>query len=64
MAPLVIAGPITGVLAGWLEGILVGGSGVTKVLGDLLITKFDGYFGDGEEFIWTPDGMLAAPALT
>ncbi len=36
----------------------------TKVLGDLLVTKFDGYFGDGEESIWTPGGILAAPALT
>ena len=36
----------------------------TKVLGDLLVTKFDGYFGDGDEFIWTPGGLLAAPALT
>jgi hypothetical protein len=36
---------------------------IIKVLGDLLVTKFDGYFGDGEEFIWTPGGMLAAPVL-
>jgi ferredoxin len=32
----------------------------TKVLGDLLVTKFDGYFGDGDEFVWTPGGLLAA----
>ena len=34
-----------------------------RVLDDLLVTKFDGYCGDGA-FIWTPGGMLAAPALT
>jgi hypothetical protein len=32
----------------------------TKVLGDLLVTKFDGYFGDGEEFFWTPAQGLPA----
>lgn len=32
----------------------------TKVLGDLLVTKFDGYFGDGEEFVWTPGGLQTA----
>jgi ferredoxin len=32
----------------------------TKVLGDLLVTKFDGYFGDGEAFVWTPGGLLTA----
>jgi hypothetical protein len=35
----------------------------TRVLDDLLVPKFDGYCGDGA-FIWTPGGMLAAPALT
>jgi ferredoxin len=35
----------------------------TKVLGDLLVTKFDGYFGDGEEFVWTPGGLQTDPAL-
>jgi ferredoxin len=32
----------------------------TKVLGDLLVTKFDGYFGDGEEFFWIPGKGLPA----
>jgi ferredoxin len=29
-----------------------------KVLGDVSVTKFDGYFGSGEESIWTPDREL------
>jgi uncharacterized membrane protein len=33
MAPIVIAGPITGLLAGWLEGTLVGGAGAAAVGG-------------------------------
>jgi ferredoxin len=32
-----------------------------KVMGDVRVTKFDGYFGDGEEFVWTPgQGLLVA----
>jgi ferredoxin len=31
----------------------------TKVLGDLLVTKFGGYFGDGDEFVWTPSRGLS-----
>jgi ferredoxin len=27
----------------------------TTVLGDVRVTKFDGYFGDGEEIVWTPE---------
>jgi hypothetical protein len=38
-------------------------AGQSRLLDDLLVTKFDGYCGNGE-FIWTPGGMLAAPALT
>ncbi len=26
-----------------------------KVLGDIKVTRFDGYFGDGECCIWTPE---------
>jgi ferredoxin len=33
-----------------------------KVLGDVSVTKFDGYFGSGEESIWTPDrGLITTP---
>jgi hypothetical protein len=38
-------------------------AGQNRVLDDLRVPKFDGYCGDGA-FIWTPGGMLAAPALT
>ncbi len=32
-----------------------------KVVGDVRVTRFDGYFGDGEAAIWTPDkGLLTA----
>lgn len=33
-----------------------------KVLGDVRVTRFDGYFGEGEQPIWTPEG-IAAPAI-
>jgi uncharacterized membrane protein len=33
MAPLIIAGPIAGVLAGWLEGTIVGGAGAAAIGG-------------------------------
>lgn len=33
MAPIVVAGPIVGMLAGWLEGSLVGGAGVAAIGG-------------------------------
>ncbi|WP_373539061.1 hypothetical protein [Chamaesiphon sp.] len=34
-----------------------------KVLGNVSVTKFDGYFGSGEESIWTPDrGSIATPS--
>lgn len=26
-----------------------------KVMGNVSITKFEGYFGDGEDSVWTPD---------
>ena len=36
-----------------------------KVLGDVRVTKYDGYFGEGEQPIWTPDrGLAEAPAST
>jgi hypothetical protein len=34
-----------------------------KVLGDVCVTRFDGYFVDGEHSIWTPRGLPADPAL-
>ena len=35
-----------------------------KVLGDVRITRFDGYFGDGEHLLWTPEkGMTETPAI-
>ncbi len=35
-----------------------------KVMGDVSITKFEGYFGDGEESVWTPDrGLVELPAI-
>jgi ferredoxin len=34
-----------------------------KVLGDVRVTRFDGYFGAGERALWTPEqGLKAAPA--
>jgi ferredoxin len=30
-----------------------------KVLGDVRVTKFDSYFGEGEQSIWTPEKRLA-----
>jgi ferredoxin len=33
-----------------------------KVMGDVQVTKFDGYFGDAEEAIWTPDTSLLETA--
>lgn len=36
-----------------------------KVLGDVRITKFDGYFGEGDQSIWTPDrGLVEASTRT
>lgn len=33
-----------------------------KVLGDLRVTRFDGYFGDGEHTVWTPEhGLTSNP---
>lgn len=29
-----------------------------KVIGDVRVTKFDGYFGEGEEAVWTPEQDL------
>jgi hypothetical protein len=43
MAPIVVAGPVARVLAGWLEGTLVGGTaavgGLVGALGGLGIPK-------------------------
>lgn len=27
----------------------------TKVLGDICVTKFDGFWGQGEKIVWTPE---------
>ena len=36
-----------------------------KVLGDVRVTRFDGYFGAGERSLWTPEqGLKEAPAIT
>lgn len=36
-----------------------------KVLGDVRVTKFDGYFGEGEQPLWTPEqGLVEAPATS
>jgi Na+-transporting NADH:ubiquinone oxidoreductase subunit NqrF len=35
-----------------------------KVLGDVRVTKFDGYFGDGEHSLWTPEqGLKKSPVV-
>ena len=35
-----------------------------KVLGDVQVTRFDGYFGAGEHSLWTPkQGLTEAPAI-
>jgi len=35
-----------------------------KVLGDVRVTRFDGYFGAGERSLWTPEqGLTAAQAI-
>ncbi len=28
----------------------------TKVLGDVRVTKYDGFWGQGEDVVWTPEG--------
>ncbi|WP_017658765.1 2Fe-2S iron-sulfur cluster-binding protein [Baaleninema simplex] len=28
----------------------------TRVLGDVRVTKFDGFWGQGDRVVWTPDG--------
>ena len=28
----------------------------TKVLGDIKVTKFDGFWGQGDQSVWTPEG--------
>lgn len=36
-----------------------------KVSGDIRVTRFDGYFGEGEQPLWTPDrGLVEASANT
>jgi ferredoxin len=35
-----------------------------NVLGDVRVTRFDGYFGDGEHSVWTPEqGLKEASAI-
>jgi len=35
-----------------------------KVLGDVRVTRFDGYFGAGERSLWTPErGLREIPAI-
>lgn len=31
----------------------------TKVMGDLLVTKYDGFWGQGDQVIWNPDGQFS-----
>ncbi len=32
-----------------------------KVLADVHVTKYDGYFGSGEKTVWTPDNEIDVP---
>lgn len=34
-----------------------------KILGDVRVTRFDGYFGDGEFSLWTPEKNIETPAI-
>ncbi len=34
-----------------------------KVLGDVRVTKFDGFFGEGDQALWTPENMSAEVAI-
>lgn len=34
----------------------------TQVIGDLLITKYDGFWGQGDQAIWHPDGQPSPSA--
>lgn len=34
-----------------------------KVLGDVRVTKFDGFFGEGDQVLWTPEDALAEVAI-
>jgi hypothetical protein len=34
-----------------------------EVLSDLRVTKFDGFFGEGDKALWTPENALAEVAI-